>query len=404
MTKAHSKTVFSTRPLASRPYPVVRSSALVEHSRHGNRVNVESAVAPSITSPTSAYPVLVAIKDPVLKPDVLNAVAATGRKYIELAHPEQEFSRHIRRASVVLIDTHYAQKLVQQAALHTSARIFLLATESEEIDWQLAMKIHSDDVFVLPAQELELLETLGQNPNSHSAHDSPVIAVLGASGGAGTSTFAACLAHSLSHSTSSEVALCDAHPLSGGLDLLLGIESQMGVRWPDLSFTQGTISGKDLVAALPQCSSGVRVLSHARGIASDISAQAVSGVLESLCGCASVVVDCPVATDITHTVIDFAQLCVLLVPAEVRAAASASVLIEQLNAQKIRIAVVLVHRGWSGMNTADMEYLLKAPICAQIPKLPALAKTTETTGLSGKFPRAMTKAATHVLDHLQPEG
>ena len=77
-----------------------------------------------------------------------------------------------------------------------------------------------------------------------------VIGVVGACGGAGASTFAAALAYRLSDG--GPTALVDLDRAGGGLDVLLGLESDDGVRWPDLEDARGLVSGRELEALLPR--------------------------------------------------------------------------------------------------------------------------------------------------------
>ncbi|MFZ1286555.1 MAG: hypothetical protein WAR57_05910 [Candidatus Phosphoribacter sp.] len=89
-----------------------------------------------------------------------------------------------------------------------------------------------------------------------------VIAVIGASGGSGTSTLvAACGTRAASLGRS--VVLVDGQAGGGGLDVVVGIEHVAGLRWPDLLECRGRVDGSELVQRLPGAA-GVRVLSHGR--------------------------------------------------------------------------------------------------------------------------------------------
>ncbi|WP_456847719.1 pilus assembly protein FlpE, partial [Cellulomonas sp. P5_C6] len=69
-------------------------------------------------------------------------------------------------------------------------------------------------------------------------------------GGAGASTLAAALARQLARRTAT--ALVDLDRASGGIDVLLGLESADGVRWPDLADARGEVAGADVLALLPR--------------------------------------------------------------------------------------------------------------------------------------------------------
>ncbi|WP_333618348.1 hypothetical protein [Dietzia sp.] len=76
------------------------------------------------------------------------------------------------------------------------------------------------------------------------------LAVFGAHGGAGASTFAC--ASALLAARETETVLVEATPSGPGLDLLLGIESAQGMRLGDIRAGSGTIEAEQLRAALPR--------------------------------------------------------------------------------------------------------------------------------------------------------
>ncbi|WP_207207349.1 pilus assembly protein FlpE [Xylanimonas protaetiae] len=92
--------------------------------------------------------------------------------------------------------------------------------------------------------------------------NSPLVAVVGATGGAGTSCVAAALAHGLRRASGRGVLL-DLDAGGPGVDVLLGIEDEPGARWPELVDARGDVDGRGLLAALPRWGS-VPVLSGTR--------------------------------------------------------------------------------------------------------------------------------------------
>lgn len=86
-----------------------------------------------------------------------------------------------------------------------------------------------------------------------------VIAVTGARGGVGASVFAASLARSGAEGGLAS-ALVDLDTAGPGIDLLLGIEEDGGMRWADLDLDPGSLSGTALSESLPMWH-GVHVLS-----------------------------------------------------------------------------------------------------------------------------------------------
>lgn len=141
---------------------------------------------------------------------------------------------------------------------------------------------------VLPADESRLIQLL-----LDAAADSTrgrLVAVVGASGGVGASTFAAGLAAVLGTDSPHQALLADLDPWGGGLDLLLGLEAAPGPRWSALRESRGRISGAALREVLPHWH-GVAVLAN-DGIevpAPALLAVAAAGVAEG----GAVVLDLP---------------------------------------------------------------------------------------------------------------
>lgn len=76
-----------------------------------------------------------------------------------------------------------------------------------------------------------------------------VIVVSSVSGGSGGSVFAALLAWSLAR-RQHHCALVEADPLLGGIDALLGLENDPGLRWPDVRAPMGRLDAKAFVQEL----------------------------------------------------------------------------------------------------------------------------------------------------------
>jgi hypothetical protein len=124
----------------------------------------------------------------------------------------------------------------------------------------------------------------------------PVLGVLGASGGLGASTLATALAvaatRDLTASGLPAAVAVDGALGGGGLDTTACAEHQPGLRWPDLADVRGEVCGADLVAELPRCAGGARVLAAAPG--APPPQEVVSSVVQAVRAVAGlVVVDLP---------------------------------------------------------------------------------------------------------------
>lgn len=107
-----------------------------------------------------------------------------------------------------------------------------------------------------------------------SASPGPVVGVLSASGGLGASTLAVAMAVRAS-SDGLAALLIDVHPYAGGLDICLGLDTNPGLRWPDLASVRGDPDARAVLDRLPAVGS-CRVLSWDRSPTHDVVAQGVS--------------------------------------------------------------------------------------------------------------------------------
>lgn len=111
-----------------------------------------------------------------------------------------------------------------------------------------ALQVGAETIVELPAAAgvvADLFTDLGD-----SGPDGMVVGVLGGSGGAGATTFAAALARA--GAATGSTVLVDADPLGPGIDRVLGLEDARGVRWPELAQTSGRLGAKSLREAVPR--------------------------------------------------------------------------------------------------------------------------------------------------------
>ncbi|KAA8724660.1 septum site-determining protein Ssd [Corynebacterium flavescens] len=347
--------------------------------------------------------ILVAIADPTLRSEAVHAAAATSLEVVQAEDP-RDIMRLSSSATAILADALTAPTLagadrsaLSRAGGHTPV-VFFMAADPGPINYEAALKCRARQAFILPAESTMLLGALGavvEQSTQRGARSSPArggcIAVAGTAGGVGTSTFAVALAR-----TVGEALLVDADPRSGGLDLLLGIESVPGARWPELNFGDGNIDANDLKRALPATSDGIAVLSQARSTVADsfqLKPAVVDGIIKAMHSDPGfIIVDCPVDAipqDCHHTV--------LITAAEVRSAAVAQQAVLRLSSSRIPYSLVLRHRQWSGLDREDVEKLVHCPVSAEVPTIKGLMRHVETSGLPTRLPGALTKAAEAVL-------
>ncbi|QPK79345.1 septum formation initiator [Corynebacterium lizhenjunii] len=391
--------------------------------------------------------ILLALSDPVVTPEAAHAAAATGAEVYTCADP-RDIARLIPRARVVIADAATAALVADQIRARersasgpgggTPCEVFFVAPEPGPLDYEAALRCHARAAFLLPAEAGELLAALAEAVHNLTPSGSPAgsgthrrLAVLGACGGAGSSTLAASLARTWAqyraHGGVSAggrgagtpgaggfgecaAVLIDCHPHAGGLDLMLGIEEHSGVRWPELNIRGGSLDAADIVQALPATSDGIRVLSGARSTVEDpfvLRPQLLETISSALRDTPVVLDGLPVGGAETHEAtptqpgqvrLEQADHVVLLVPAEVRAVAAASTQLARIRAHGVAHSVVVRHRGWSSLDVADVEHVLHADVTAEIPHLRSLPKHIELGGLPLQLPRAVRNPCELIFD------
>jgi secretion/DNA translocation related CpaE-like protein len=227
------------------------------------------------------------------------------------------------------------------------------------------VEVGAERVAVLPADEAWLLS------RAAAAIRSPVergwlVVVAGCCGGAGASTVATALALAAEPGA----LLVDADPWGGGLDLLLGAERAEGLRWPELAGLRGRVAGDALLAALPEVG-GVHVLAASRTAAEEIPGEALVAVVEAGRSTGRpVVVDLPrpggPGDAATAPVLADADRVVLVVPARLRAATAARLLVDAPDSAW-SAAELVVRPVPGGLSRDDVAEVVGRQVLAELP-------------------------------------
>lgn len=122
--------------------------------------------------------------------------------------------------------------------------------EVSDASLRSALSVHAETVTSFPQSSTWLVEQLTDLGDA-SPQRGHVVGVIGGSGGAGASVFAAALAQVAGGSA----VLVDLDPLGPGLDRVFGLERSAGVRWEGLGQTTGRISAQSLRDGLPRAGS-----------------------------------------------------------------------------------------------------------------------------------------------------
>jgi secretion/DNA translocation related CpaE-like protein len=212
--------------------------------------------AGSMSTSAANRPLLVT-RDPELRDELLRLCAAAA------VTPDVVDDIGLARrdwlvAPCVLVGADCAAE-VSALGLPRRAEVSLVAHSPESADlWRDAVAVRADHVVVVPDSEAALVDRLADTVDG-GLDLATTIAVIGARGGAGASTVAAALGLTAARG-GVRALLVDADALGGSLELVVGCESEPGLRWPDVASTRGRVGAAALRAALPS-RDGLAVLS-----------------------------------------------------------------------------------------------------------------------------------------------
>jgi secretion/DNA translocation related CpaE-like protein len=307
----------------------------------------------------ASAPLLVS-SDPLLVSDVQRLSAAAGVVPEVVGDPAHAL-RWWSGPPVVLVGSDSAGVLAASSPPRRP-RVFVLGRAPVgDALFRDALGIGAEAVAGLPESETWLVELL-TDVGDGSAAPGVTIGVIGGSGGAGATVFAAALAQTAAAAGST--LLVDADPIGAGIDRVLGLESTDGIRWDSMLQTTGRLSSRSLREALPRAD-GLSVLTWPTDRPASLQAFAMREVLSAgRRGFEAVVVDLPRHRDAvveeTITRCDhIVLLSTLTVPGVTSAARVASRLPEFMPERH------LVTRGSrAGVTPESVSRLLRMPLLA----------------------------------------
>lgn len=341
---------------------------------------------------TASNGILALVGDPAIRDDVDRVAAAAG---LPVVHASDPSSRKVwAAAAAVLLDVAAARRCAQRALPRRGRVVLLVGSEPRAAEFQAAIAVGAQHVITLPGHDGELMAELSDaaEASRDTGQRGAVIGVIAGRGGAGASVFATALAQ-----TSPDALLIDADPWGGGIDLVLGSEGETGLRWPDLAMQGGRLSYPALREALPQ-RRGVSVLSGSR-TGSDIDAAPLGAVIDAGSrGGATVICDLPRrSTSAVETVLDAADLVVVMAPADVRSCAAAAAIVPWVSAVNPNAGVVVRGPSPGGLRSADVAKIVGLPLLAAMRAQPGVADSLERGGLRLRHRSPLATAARRVL-------
>jgi secretion/DNA translocation related CpaE-like protein len=341
---------------------------------------------------TASNGILVLVGEAAIRDDVDRVAAAAG---LPVVHASDPSSRKVwTAAAAVLLDVAAARRCAHLALPRRGRVVLLVRSEPRATDFQAAIAVGAQHVIALPAHDAALMAELSDaaEASRDTGRRGAVVGVIAGRGGAGASVFATALAQ-----TSPDALLIDADPWGGGIDLVLGSEGETGLRWPDLAMQGGRLSYTALRDALPQ-RRGVSVLSGSR-TGCDIDAAPLGAVIDAGSrGGATVICDLPRrSTGAVETVLEAADLVVVMAPADVRSCAAAAAIVPWVSAVNPNAGVVVRGPSPGGLRSADVAKIVGLPLLAAMRAQPGVADALECGGLRLRRRSPLAAAARRVL-------
>ncbi|GIF15108.1 septum site-determining protein Ssd [Actinoplanes teichomyceticus] len=334
--------------------------------------------------PLPPRPLLVTA-DADLLDDLLRLAAAAGTEVDVAADPAAARPRHLP-APVVLIGADQAVPCLRARLPRRPGMIVVARGAPGDEVWSAAEPLGAEHVAVLPEAEPWLVEQLTGRPRPPAV--SRTLAVIGGRGGAGASILAAGLA-AMAVDAGHRTLLIDADPLGGGLDLVLGWERVGGLRWPGLADAGGRVDPPALLAALPHRGDLV-LLSFDRDELTGVPAEAMAATLDAARrGRDVIVADLPRQLDDAAVLaLRAADRTLLVVPAELRATASAALTLARIRPHCDEIAVVVRGPAPGRLRPREIAQTLGLPLAGSLRPEPSMCQALEhgtppTTGGRG---------------------
>jgi secretion/DNA translocation related CpaE-like protein len=323
--------------------------------------------------PSRVRPLLVT-DDAGLLDEVLSLASHAGAE-VEVAPDPVAARPRYTSAPIVLVGVESARACATARLPRRPGVVLVGPAAGPEPPWDLADLVGAEHIALLPAAAPWLTDRLAMTAGVRPP--GRLVAVIGGRGGAGASVLATALAVTAAR-CDQRALLIDGDPLGGGLDLALGWEGLDGLRWPGLAHTSGPVSPPALVSALP-CRGELAVLACDRSDESDLPLDAMVAALDAgRRGRDLVVVDLPRhLNDAAAVTLTAADRVLLVVPAELRACASASRVASAVQVHTDAVSVVVRGPAPGRLRAREIAKALGLPLAGTLRSEPALARGLE---------------------------
>ena len=318
---------------------------------------------------------LVVTADRDLLDDLIRLAAAGGTEVDVAPDPAAARARY-PGAALVLVGADQVAACVR-ARLPRRPRVVVVGRIGiPDAVWEITDMLGAENVVLLPDAESWVIEQLVHRPEPPGA-TSRTLAVIGGRGGAGASILAAGLATTAVRA-GHRTLLVDADPLGGGLDLVLGWEQVTGLRWPALAGADGRVDPPTLLSALPRRGDLV-LLSFDRDELPGVPVEAMAATLDAARrGRDVIVADLPRQLDDAAVLaLQAADRTVLVVPAELRATASAVRTAATVAMHCADVAVVVRGPAPGRLRAREVAEAIGLPLAGTLRPDPAMCQAME---------------------------
>lgn len=285
-------------------------------------------------------------------------------------------------AAAVVIDAAAAGQLAAHG-VPRRPRVVLLTRHDDPIAWRSAVVVGAELVAALPADEAAVLASLQSTRGRDRSL--PVVACVPATGGAGASTVATGLALAAARA-GVETLLVDTDSAGGGLDLLLGLERDPGLRWSDVCALGRDMSWESILDDLVRPAPRLRLLSWGRDDATDVALGSWSPP-DAGHGVGLVVLDLP--RPMTVDAVPPVDVVLLVTRAGVRQTIAAARMAARLQTTTDDVRLVVRGSARHGLRAADVSAAVNLPLAAELPedrRLPAAADRGQLGRVLGGMP------------------
>lgn len=340
------------------------------------------------------------VEDTDLMDDILRLAAVAGCSIEQV--PDATAARlRWGTAPLVVLDAVGAATCRELGLTRRRSVVVVCSQPAPATLWPHAVAIGAEHVVELPAGEPWLIGAFADVAEAPAGTTGAILAVVGGRGGAGASVFAASVGLTVL-GAGGRALLVDCDPIGGGLDLVLGAESEDGLRWPDMRLRSGRVPASSLHTALPSRTRGsgrLTVLSGARE-GTGPEPDAIAAVLDAGRRAGETVI-CDLPRGLGESAcaaLDRADLAVIVTPAEVRACVAAKLVARQVLDRGVSTRVVVRGPAPGGLRAEEVATAVGVPLLTSMRPEPHLALALE----QGRFqpqPRGPLTTAARVTLH-----